>query len=49
MYIIWMWFVVGNLGEGGGGGWSQIKPIMCGNELRTYDVIPKLLKKEIEI
>ena len=40
-----MRFVVINLGEGGGGGgggWSQIKPIMFGNELRTYDMIPKV-------
>ena len=33
------------MGEGGGGGgWSQIKPITFGNELRTYDVIPYLLE-----
>ena len=38
-----MRFVVINLGEGGGGGgWSQIKPITFGNELRTYDMIPKV-------
>ena len=34
-----MWFVVIKFG-GGGGGWSQIKPITFGNELRTYDKIP---------
>ena len=34
-----MWFVVINLGEGGGG-WSQIKPITFENELKTYDMIP---------
>ena len=38
-----MRFVVINLGEGvGGGGWSQIKLITFGNELRTYDMIPKV-------
>ena len=37
-----MRFVVINLGEGGGGGWSQIKPIAFGNELRTYDMIPEV-------
>ena len=26
--------------EGGGGGWSQIKPTTFGNELRTYDMTP---------
>ena len=31
-----MWFIVIKFG-GGGGGWSQIKLITFGNELRTYD------------
>ena len=41
-----VWFVVIRFGGGGGGGgggvggWSQIKPIMFGNELRIYDMIP---------
>ena len=30
---------------GGGGGWSQIKPITFGNELRTYDKIPKVTSR----
>ena len=34
-----MWFVVNKFG-GGGGGWSQIKQITFGNELRIYDMIP---------
>ena len=41
LQYIWMWFVIIKFGgRGGEGGWSQIKPITFGNELRTYDMIP---------